>query len=147
MMTVLKMTIFIAMLTASIPSYAQSVMDQIEAVDKAHQQHIKIERQEQKAIKAQADAKKKKIEDRLRHKEIREEKHEDTLRELHVEDLKLSLKKKRSRVNREDEFINRELEKMDAKTDVIKSVGEGSRNISTGIKDMMQGIGEGKRNK
>ncbi len=143
-MKVLKILAFVAVLLSSMPSYSQSISEQIEAVEKAHKTHMNIDAKERKIAQDKERARKMAQEKLLREKEKREVVYEDTLREIKIENLKLDLNKKRSRVNRENDFINRELDSMDAKTDVVKSKGEGIRSISSGLKSFFVGAGEGK---
>jgi hypothetical protein len=50
-------------------------------------------------------------------------------------------------VKRADDYIDQELNREKAKTDVIQSDADANRNVSTGAKNMMTGIGKGEENK
>lgn len=74
----------------------------------------------------------------------RDQSYEDELRQLEIEERKLELARKKARVNREDDFIEQELKRESAKTDVIQSGADSARNLSSGSKTLMEKEGEAK---
>jgi hypothetical protein len=58
----------------------------------------------------------------------------------------LENEKIKKRINREDEYIDKELKRSDAVTNVVNAGGEALRNESQGKKSMMEGIGKGSEN-
>ena len=59
-----------------------------------------------------------------------------------MEERKLELARKKARVSREDDFIEQELKREAAKTDVIQSDADATRNVSGGTKTLMEKEGE-----
>ena len=74
----------------------------------------------------------------------RDQSYEDELRQLEIEERKLELARKKARVNRENDFIEQELKRESAKTDVIQSGADSARNLSSGSKTLMEKEGEAK---
>ena len=74
----------------------------------------------------------------------RDQSYEDELRQLEIEERKLELARKKARVSREDDFIEQELKRESAKTDVIQSGADSARNLSSGSKTLMEKEGEAK---
>lgn len=72
----------------------------------------------------------------------RDQAYEDQLRLLELEALKLELERKKARVKREDDFIEQELKREAAKTDVIQSDADAQRNISKGTEVLLIKEGE-----
>lgn len=72
----------------------------------------------------------------------RDQSYEDELRKLELEERKLELARKKARVSREDEFIEQELKREAAKTDVIQSDADAARNVSGGAKIFLEKEGE-----
>lgn len=72
----------------------------------------------------------------------RDQSYEDELRQLELEERKLELARKKARVSREDDFIEQELKREAAKTDVIQSGADSARNLSSGTKNLMEKEGE-----
>jgi ribosomal protein L31E len=56
---------------------------------------------------------------------------------------KADISSRRARADRANEFIDRELSREDAKSNVINSNADANRNISEGGRDMLKGIGKG----
>ena len=110
---------------------AQSLDEQINAVDAAKSEEYTIERKIE-AVKEQRAA-------QIRHEKLndkkREQDYEDQLRALQVEALK-------TRVARENDVIDQELKEKAARTDVIKSEADSNRHISEGAKTLMEKEGE-----
>ena len=72
----------------------------------------------------------------------RDQSYEDELRKLELEERKLELTRKKARVSREDDFIDQELKREAAKTDVIQSDADAARNLSGGAKSLLEKEGE-----
>ena len=56
---------------------------------------------------------------------------------------KAELATKRARADRSNDYIDRELSREDAKTNVVNSNADANRNLSEGGRDMLKGIGKG----
>ncbi|WP_099075632.1 DUF5384 family protein [Proteus alimentorum] len=72
----------------------------------------------------------------------REQSFEDELRMLELEERKLELARKKARVNREDDFIDQELKRQAAHTDVIQSDADAQRSIANGTESLLTKEGE-----
>lgn len=86
----------------------------------------------------------------VRERQAREEKEkarnrafEDEQRRLDLMDRKADLATKRARADRSNDYIDRELSREDAKTNVVNSAADANRNLSEGGRDMMRGVGKG----
>lgn len=77
----------------------------------------------------------------------RNQAYEDELRKMALEEKQLELQTKKAKVKRADDYIDQELNREKARTDVIQSEADATRNVSTGAKNMMTGIGKGEENK
>lgn len=69
--------------------------------------------------------------------------YEDELRKMEIEEKKMALRAKQARLARVDEFIDQDLNRRKAETDVVQSTADAKRNISQGTKDMFTGLGKG----
>lgn len=77
----------------------------------------------------------------------KKEAYSDELKKMALEEKQLELQVKKAKVKRADDYIDQELNREKAKTDVIQSDADANRNVSTGAKNMMTGIGKGEENK
>ncbi|WP_371244260.1 DUF5384 family protein [Pantoea sp. KPR_PJ] len=77
----------------------------------------------------------------------RDQSYEDELRQLELEQRKLALKREATRVAREDDYIDQELKSRAARTDVIQSEADATRNLSLGGRDLMQSEGKAREKK
>ncbi|MGB4072454.1 DUF5384 family protein [Pseudomonas sp.] len=77
----------------------------------------------------------------------REEGFEDELRALELEERKLELQAKRARAARANDYIDAELRESAAKTDVIQSDADASRNVTSGTKALLEDAGEAEVNR
>ena len=77
----------------------------------------------------------------------KKEAYNDELKKMALEEKQLELQVKKAKVKRADDYIDQELNREKAKTDVIQSDADANRNVSTGAKNMMTGIGKGEENK
>lgn len=64
--------------------------------------------------------------------------YEEELRKIQLESLKLDLKAKSTRVDREDDIIDSEIKRADAQTDVIQSEADAKRNISKKVEPVKE---------
>lgn len=71
----------------------------------------------------------------------REQKYEDKQRELALREQELRLKALETRVSRENDYVDRELRRGDAETDVVQSRADSTRALSAGTKTFMEDIG------
>ena len=105
-------------------------------------------RRKEEAIQAEIRRKQEAIEQREYDNQMadkkRDQSYEDELRQLEIEERKLELARKKARVSREDDFIEQELKRESAKTDVIQSGADSARNLSSGSKTLMEKEGEAK---
>lgn len=72
----------------------------------------------------------------------RDQAYEDENRKLDLEERRLALKRQQKRVEREDDFIEQELKREAARTDVIQSEADANRSISRGAESLMNKEGE-----
>jgi Na+-translocating ferredoxin:NAD+ oxidoreductase RnfC subunit len=171
----MKKAIFVFLMAIPAVSLAQSLQDQIAAVNRAqnenklaekaameaaqsrveqeHQarlQHeekmarIKAASDEQKRKQAQAVAATKELE-RLDDKK-RDQSYEDQLRQLELEEKKLALEARKAKVKRVDEYIDRELGRQDAETDVVQSEADATRSVSKGTEELLRSEGKAREN-
>lgn len=94
-----------------------------------------------KAIAAQ-DAAKRKDEERLKDKS-RNQSFEDELRQIAIEERRIEIAEKKAKAARVNEFLDQDLNRQKAQTDVVQSEADSTRNLSEGAKDMMKGVGKG----
>ena len=60
-----------------------------------------------------------------------------------LESRRIDLEVKRARAKRANDFIDRELKREDAQTDVIQADADVKRNVSSGTKSYLEGAGKG----
>ena len=162
--------------TLSSTAFASSLQDQISAVSEAEQQgkneekkehdewvaerNREIQQEKQRRANAQAAANKKAAavaaERKARQDKLdadaatdkkRDQGYEDELRSLEIQKQKLALAKEEARVKRENEFIDQELKRSAAHTDVVQSEADANRNMSEGGRDLMKSVGKAEENK
>ncbi|MBK7491750.1 MAG: DUF5384 family protein [Nitrosomonas sp.] len=109
-------------------------------------QHAEAQRQQRLAAEKAENLAKLEKQEVLNDKK-RDQSFEDELRKLELEERKLELQRKSKRANREDDFIDQELNRGKAVTDVIQSEADATRNASEGARDLMKGVGQGAANK
>lgn len=68
--------------------------------------------------------------------------YEDKLRELELMKAQLELERMKKRVGREDDFIDQELKRESARTDVIQSEADATRDVATGTRDLLSSEGK-----
>jgi hypothetical protein len=101
----------------------------------------------QQAAAQQAAAKRQVQEAENQRVRSREESFEDELRALELEERRLELQAKRARTARANDYIDAELRESAAKTDVIQSDADASRNLSTGTKALLEDSGKAEVNR
>ncbi|HCR85795.1 MAG TPA: hypothetical protein DIV86_03870 [Alphaproteobacteria bacterium] len=151
-MRYIVLTLTLGLISTS--AYSQSLADQINAVDKSYQhEQSSAEAANRKAIAAERarkveaqarEAAKQKAQDKLLKRDLS---YEDELRKVELENLKLELQARRTRVERSNEFIDQELKEQAAGTDLIQSNADAVRNISDGVKEKMKSQGRAEEKK
>jgi uncharacterized protein DUF5384 len=71
----------------------------------------------------------------------RDQAYQDKLRQLEIQQKTLEVKRAEVRASRENDFIEHDLRREDAQTDVVQSGADATRNVSEGAKSFMQGLG------
>jgi hypothetical protein len=74
---------------------------------------------------------------------LRDQKFEDQNREIDIEAKKLQLDAMKARVARENDYIDQDLKRKAATTDVIQSTADAKRDIGSGTKALLSGVGAG----
>lgn len=120
------------------------------------QRQTEIEKEQLKARSAAASAEKAKAErlaaaEAAKRQEASKDKqrnqaYEDKLSQLEIEELKIRLQEKKAKAARVNDYIDQDLNREKAKTDVIQSEADSTRNLSEGSKEMLKGIGTGAAN-
>ena len=73
----------------------------------------------------------------------RDQSYEDELRRMEIEEKKIALEEKKAKAARANDYIDADLSRKNAETDVVKSTADANRNVSEGQKEMMTGVGKG----
>ena len=138
-----------------------SLQDQINAIHN-EQNKINVEESRRRAIAAQQEQDRQKIladqqeaqlkvqraaaaareRERLSDK-ARNQSYEDENRQIDLELRRAALEKEKAKAKRSNEYIDQELKREGAMTDVVQSQADAKRNTSQGEKEMMSGIGKG----
>ncbi|EKP0294984.1 DUF5384 family protein [Aeromonas veronii] len=120
-----------------------------EAANAARKRAQQLAAAEQRKAQQAAEAKALRKSQELERKEDkkREQSYEDQLRELQIAKMKLEIESQSKRTKREDDFIDAELKRENARTDVIQSDADANRAISTGARDLMQSEGKASETK
>lgn len=124
-------------------AYADAQSDQMNAFKNAFQEHQSIEDQRASRAAAAASAEQKKRQEVADRERAKNDAYRDEMRRLDIQERKAGIAGNRAAASRANEYIDRDLKKQDAQTDVIKSNADANRNISSGAGDMMRGIGQG----
>ncbi|TKW60852.1 MAG: hypothetical protein DI628_08160 [Blastochloris viridis] len=138
--------------------FAQSLQDQITAVDSVISQQTAEE--EARQLKAEKQAAAREANRRAAQAQeaarVRAEKsadkqraqgYEDKLRALELEEMSLNLEAKRARAKRADDFVEQELKAQAAQTDVLQSEADATRHISSGIGENLKSKGRAEESK
>jgi Family of unknown function (DUF5384) len=156
----------VAIVIAPLGARAQTLQDQIDSVYRAQQQEegrqraaydaqqaeLRRQRQEQIAAEnariAAAAALQRQREAAAQADRQRNQTYEDQLRDLNIERQKAALEALKARAARENDYINADIARRSAETDVVKSEAErtrseadSNRNVSSGIKDYLDQSG------
>lgn len=120
------------------PVFAQTnLQEQIKAVDDVQSQIAADNDRHDAKIKAERIAvQKAKDEERLKDK-VRDQSYEDKLRDVQLEAQKTQLDVMKAKANRANDYIDQDLNREKAKTDVIQSQADATRNISQGTREIM----------
>lgn len=108
-------------------------IEQQKIEEKRQAERVKQERIKQAVINKEKE-RQKQIE--LKEKE-RIQKYEDKLKAVELEEMRLNLEAKKAYVKRTNDFIDQDLKQKSAKTDVIQSEADKTRNISSGAKSFL----------
>jgi len=128
----MKKTILIAVfLLTSANVQAQSLTDQINAVDAVQEQQERAAAAQAQQRHAAALADKKRNQD-----------YEDQLRAMDVQKKQLQVDMDKARVARANDYIDQELKAKSAETDVVKSQADANRDLSSGTKTLLEDTGE-----
>ena len=154
----------VALLFITVSATAQTLTDQINAVDAAQQQNAAVQQQRAAEEQAVVDAKQAELRRAIQQQNAaaatkqkqkaeaaeadkkRDQSYEDQLRDLEVQRQALELQAGKNYVNRQNDYIDQELQKNAAETDVIKSEAEANRNISSGAKTYLENSADQKPN-
>lgn len=165
--------LMLALAALSLPAVAQSPFDQLHQVEQQQQQaeadrqaELKRQYDAERARQAAqaADYQRKKLaaeqqaqarrqaerkEQQAENKRLQErgERFEDEDRALALEERRLKLEAMKARAARTNDYIDAELRESAAKTDVIQSEADATRNVSAGAKTLMENSGEAEVNR
>ena len=130
--------------------YAQSLQDQLNNMNNVYQSNQNAEQArmaEQQRQSAAAQAKRDAAaaeQARIAAKDkARNQAFEDEQRALDLEERKASVTASKAQAKRANDYIDSDLKKKNAQTDVIQSEADANRNISKGAGDMLSGVGKG----
>lgn len=101
----------------------------------------------QRAASAQAAARQQAQAVENKRVQAREEGFEDELRALELEERRLNLQAKKAKVARSNDYIDAELRDSAARTDVIQSNADASRNVTSGAKSLLEDAGKAEVNR
>ena len=124
----------------------------VERAKRAEEQAVAQKQRDAEDVRRRAAAEKTEAVARQQREAVAKDKqrnqgYEDELRKMSLEEKQLELQTKKAKVKRADDYIDQELNREKAKTDVIQSDADATRNVSSGAKNMMTGIGKGEENK
>lgn len=138
------------LLLATGMAYAQSAQDQMSAFKNAYKENQAVEDakyQAQAKARAQAETEakveRKKQEDRADRDRARNQAYEDEMRRMDIQERKAGIAAQRAQASCSNDYIDQDLKRKGAQTDVIQSQADANRNLSVGARDMMQGVGQG----
>ena len=117
---------------------AQNVTDQIDAVYRAQQREQLRQEQYQRAL---ADQQARMAAQRHAERN-RDRLYQDQLRTMELEQRRLQVQRLRAQTAREGDFIDRELKRIDAETEMLKSLADSNRNVSEGTKSYLTKAGD-----
>lgn len=126
---------------------AQQQAEKRAAQQRAQQQKAQAEQraqQQEREAKAEQAVRERKYEQQ-KDKE-REQAYQDKLRQQELEAREADLAMKKAKAKRADDFAQQELNREKAKTDVIQSEADATRNLSEGGKNLLTGQGQGAAN-
>lgn len=126
----------------------QEKINQQQRIEQQRRARIEAERNRKSAIAAaeRKSALEKKNAEAYQDKK-RNQNYEDELRNLELQRQKIQISKDEARAKRENDFIDQDIKRKGAETDVIQSHADVNRNISTGEKDLLQSEGKAREKK
>ena len=154
----------VVLLATTSLSHAQSLSDQINAVDHVYQQEraTKSAQQREQARQAAQKAQVAKLAEKKRQAAItakqeaklqaqrqdkeRDQKYEDELRALALEKQRLQLELDRAKAQRANDYVDQELREKSARTDVIQSEADANRHLSEGSNALLKSKGKSLEN-
>jgi hypothetical protein len=101
----------------------------------------------QQAAAAKAAAQRQAQEQEHKRLRTREESFEDELRAMELEERRLELQAKRAKAARANDYIDAELRESAARTDVIQSDADATRNVTSGAKALLEDTGAAEVNR
>lgn len=117
-------------ITQAIQQKAEEQVIQQRQLQQQRENAKALQRQRQRAAEVSAT----KAAEAYRVRSINERRNEEQY-QLDLESRKLDLQAKRSLVNHSEDYINADLKRNSAETDVVQSHADANRNISTGLKE------------
>lgn len=171
-----KSTLALTLMLMATGVHANSLQDQLAAVDQAQQEQIAAQQAAQRQAEAEAQAEQNRLEKEYKAEQRRRAKiaaaaaakreareqakmaeakadkrrdqgYEDELRELEIERQRAELATMKAKAKRADDYIDRELKQQDAEADVVQSRADSNRNMSEGSKSLMTSEGKAKEKK
>jgi len=165
-MKIVKIALFITGGIVCASGYAQTSMqeqinamktiqsEQQTAVANAQAEKARLQRQREAAerarqskLHAEAKAKQAQAHEEQMADKKRDQAYEDQQRQLVLESQRLDIEMKTAKIKRADDYIDQDLAREKAKTDVIQSDADAKRNVSKGAENMMTGVGEASKPK
>lgn len=142
----LVVSLLAAVLAFSVTNVASASLDAVAAAVSESEAYEAAQRRARAKAKAAAEAEKKAERERAYNEYLtdkkRDQSYEDQLRLLELEERKLELERKKARVQREGDFIDQELKREAAQTDVIQSEADANRHLSKGAEVLMNKEGD-----
>jgi hypothetical protein len=121
---------------------AQEALDR-EAAREIEAKRIEAQRERDRAERARQAA----LAAKQAELEARERAFEDQKRTLELESEKVDLDVKKARATRTHDFVDQELKRMEATTDVVQSGADAARNVSEGVKNKLSAESDANKKK
>ena len=145
--------------------FAQSLQENLSAIAEAQNQNVAAEQrriyEQQAAQKAAQDKwnaqqaaasraaaqRQAAINAEQARKRNRQEGYEDAHRNLELEERRAQVAMQQAKAKRANDYVDADLKRENARTDVVQSKADSTRAVATGQRDMMSGIGKGEGQK
>jgi hypothetical protein len=122
--------------------YERRLLDQQKATAALRQQReeaaASLQRQREEAVLAE----RRKQQEEVAADKRRDQAYQDKLRDLDVQQRTLAVEAEKARVARANEYIDQDLKEQAARTDVVQSNADATRNVSAGAKTLLEKTGE-----